>query len=133
AEAKGLRQNPEVSCGIEEGQASGHEIPQAPGLGTVDRAADWDLFRAYGLLRAAKRELSDGSVPDAIRGRLLVHRVDVAAARALLRTVAWRREPHQAFPSWGLAGLLQAAGCFEAVNELITLLLPKATELMPTY
>ena len=72
----------------------------------MDRAIDWDLFRAYGLLRAAKRELSDRSVPHAIRGRLLVHRVDVAAARTLLRAVTWRREPHQAFPSWSLVALL---------------------------
>ena len=43
------------------------------------------LFRADGLLRRRKRKLHHRSIPAAFRGGLLVHGIDVSAARPLRR------------------------------------------------
>src|SRR5437763_16253477 len=77
--AECFRPDPKIPCGIEEGQNPRDEIPQASGVGALDRTFDWKLFRYDRLLRPAERELPDGPIPDAVCGWLLVHRTNVAA------------------------------------------------------
>ena len=80
-----IRAHSEISCRVEEGQGSRHQISPAPGMGSLGRTADRQLFRADRLLRDRQRELHHGPVSGSVRSRLLVHGADVAAARTILR------------------------------------------------
>ena len=92
----GLRAHSQVSRGIEEGQDQRHQIPAPPGLGALGRTSDRQLLRAYRLLRHRQRELHHRAVSGFVRGRLLVHGIDVFVAGPLLGPVAERGDPHQA-------------------------------------
>ncbi len=75
-----------------------HQVPAPPGLGAVGRAFDWHLLRAYGLLRHRQRELHYRAFSGLVRGRLLVHGIDVFVAGPLLGPVPERGDPYQAVP-----------------------------------
>jgi cellulose synthase/poly-beta-1,6-N-acetylglucosamine synthase-like glycosyltransferase len=47
----GIRTHSEVSGGVQEGPNQRHQIPSAPGMDSLARASDRQLFRAYRLLR----------------------------------------------------------------------------------
>ena len=80
-----VRAHAQVPRGIQERQSRGHQVPQAPGLGAVARTGDRRLLRAHRVLCGRERELRHGSVPRALRGGLLVHGIDVSAARPFRR------------------------------------------------
>ena len=93
-----LRPHSEVSRGIEKGQDQRHQIPASAGMGSMAGASDRHLLRAHRLLRHCQRKLHYGAIPGFIRAGLLVHRVDVIVAGALLRSVPERGDSHQAIP-----------------------------------
>jgi hypothetical protein len=70
-----------------------YQVSQAPGLGAVARTADRQLLCADGVLCDRERELRYDSIPAAVRGGLLVYRIDVSAARAF-SGVALSAESH---------------------------------------
>src|SRR4029077_9076464 len=96
-QADRLRPHSQVPRRIEEGQGRREKIPQAPGMGSVARTPDRNLFRAGGLLRHRQRELLHRSLPAVVRNRLLGHGADVTAARAVRRTLGRFGNPHEAF------------------------------------
>ncbi len=104
----GIRPHSEVSRGIEEGQNQRHQIPSPPGMGSLAGAADWQLFRAHGLLRHRQRKLHHCAISCAVRGGLLVHGVDVIVARALLGIGPQRGDAHEAISGWRVAVVLFA-------------------------
>ena len=53
----GVRAHSQVSRGVEERPDQRHQVPEPPGLGSLGRTADRQLFRADRLLRHRQREL----------------------------------------------------------------------------
>src|SRR6267142_4470410 len=67
-------------------------------MDSLGRIIDRFLLCYDRVLRIAKRELHHCAFPSAVRGRLLVHRVDVSSAGAFHGHCIERRDPHQALP-----------------------------------
>src|SRR5258708_38947500 len=76
-------------------------------MGPLARVADRRLLRGHGLLRRGQRELHHSSIPAAVRGGLLVHRIDVAAPGPLRRRLAQNDHAYQAVSGWSLDSCLK--------------------------
>ena len=76
---------PKYNVGSKKDKVGRDQVPQALGLGAVARTDDRRLFRPHRVLCGRERELRHRSIPAAVRGGILVHGIDVSAARTFCR------------------------------------------------
>src|SRR5581483_7790861 len=93
-----LRSDSQVSRRIANRQSCGEKISPSLGMGSLARVAHRHLLRPHRLLSDRQRKLHHSAFPRLIRGRILVHRIDVAASGTFRRPVTERRDSYQAIP-----------------------------------